>query len=843
MKTFDGVHFAWTFRTYQQAVLDKSTAHLRDGHIHIVAAPGSGKTILGLELVRRLGKPALILAPSVTIRRQWGERFVESFLPKDSREADWISEDLHAPELLTCVTYQALHAAMQKAFLKAESDPESTDGEEAQDFTDFDLMQTVRRCGIGTVCLDEAHHLRREWQKALEQFLQQLGADVRVIALTATPPYDSTPGEWDNYIRVCGEVDEEIFVPQLVAQKTLCPHQDYVYFNMPTAAETEALRAHRLHAKKAAEKILAGGVLAKLNAACVQSGTLPQQFPQGAEALADASRGGQVTMQTLQTALAFVLDHKDAFAPEETTRVAEILSQNAVLEKGRVCLLSTEKTDKLLLSSVGKIDSIKSILASESAVLGDDLRALILTDYIRKELLPLIGTNEPLTVMGAVPVFEAARRAVGRHVPLALLSGTLVILPNDVLAQAKAAAAERGVDCASAPLPGAPYSEVRFAGSNKNKVSVVTELFARGAIRALVGTASLLGEGWDAPSINTLILASYVGSFMLTNQMRGRAIRIDKTKPDKAADIWHLATLEPPEAGEGDPGADYAVLRRRFDGFLAPDYTSPWIESGTDRLRLPRPPFDERKMREVNGEMLSRAQDRKAMTDLWRQAIGDDPAPQVLDVCEIPLAAFSGTPARKKLFAAGLCAALCAVLFILPAVVTKVLGAIALIPTIVFFAGWKKLSRPENYFRIAGEALLGVLRARKILRGKPEDVYVRSLPERGSVYVALQNASRHDKMLFSTAMGTAFSAIDNPRYVLIPGGDVKKARAVPAVLDRKKEDAAAYAEAMRAVFGKGACVYTRGEKAQRTLWQCRASCALNTQNCTAQYKKIVVRSK
>ena len=82
MKTFDKVRFAWTFRTYQQAVLDKASSHLKDGHIHVVAAPGSGKTILGLELVRRLSKPALILAPSVTIRRQWGERFAECYLPK-----------------------------------------------------------------------------------------------------------------------------------------------------------------------------------------------------------------------------------------------------------------------------------------------------------------------------------------------------------------------------------------------------------------------------------------------------------------------------------------------------------------------------------------------------------------------------------------------------------------------------------------------------------------------------------------------------------------------------------------------------------------------------------------
>ena len=378
MKTFEKVRFAWTFRTYQQAVLDKASAHLRDGHIHIVAAPGSGKTILGLELVRRIGKPALILAPSVTIRRQWGERFAECFLPQGSAEADYVSEDLHSPQLLTCVTYQALHAAVQKTALKAQDDPEAAESEAAQDFTNFDLMETIRSCGIGTVCLDEAHHLRREWQKALEQFLQTLGKSVQVIALTATPPYDSTPAEWDNYIRVCGEVDEEIFVPQLVAQKTLCPHQDYLYFNMPTEAESETLRAHRAHAQAAAREALGSGLLPQAQTAV--SAEQGNKDPQGAAALSAAAGGGDVTMQTMQTALSFVLSNKEAFPDALVGQLSAILAKNGVLEKGKVCLLSTDRIDKMLLSSAGKIESIRAIMASEATVLGEELRALILTD-------------------------------------------------------------------------------------------------------------------------------------------------------------------------------------------------------------------------------------------------------------------------------------------------------------------------------------------------------------------------------------------------------------------------------------------------------------------------------
>ena len=81
-------------------------------------------------------------------------------------------------------------------------------------------------------------------------------------------------------------------------------------------------------------------------------------------------------------------------------------------------------------------------------------------------------------------------------------------------------------------------------------VAVSTELFRQGQINTLVGTKSLLGEGWDAPCINSLILATYVGSFMLSNQMRGRTIRTDRDHPEKTGNIWHLACIFPAEIRE-----------------------------------------------------------------------------------------------------------------------------------------------------------------------------------------------------------------------------------------------------------------------------------------------------
>jgi superfamily II DNA or RNA helicase len=63
---------AW--RTYQARVLEHLDSYLDDKRVHIVAAPGSGKTVLGLEIIRRIDQPTLVLAPTITIRDQWVDR-------------------------------------------------------------------------------------------------------------------------------------------------------------------------------------------------------------------------------------------------------------------------------------------------------------------------------------------------------------------------------------------------------------------------------------------------------------------------------------------------------------------------------------------------------------------------------------------------------------------------------------------------------------------------------------------------------------------------------------------------------------------------------------------------
>ena len=103
------LRFNGEWRSYQKRILDDLDFHLRDDKLHVVAAPGAGKTTLGIEVISRLNRPSLILCPTNTIKNQWKERILTSFL----QEKDYgiVSTNVRKPGFITVITYQALLAA------------------------------------------------------------------------------------------------------------------------------------------------------------------------------------------------------------------------------------------------------------------------------------------------------------------------------------------------------------------------------------------------------------------------------------------------------------------------------------------------------------------------------------------------------------------------------------------------------------------------------------------------------------------------------------------------------------------------------------------------------------
>lgn len=888
--------FRGQWRTYQARVLKNADRYIRDGRIHIVAAPGSGKTTLGIELIGRMGEPALVLAPSITIREQWVARIVEGFLQEGVNDADYISQSLKEPRAITVVTYQALHSAMTRYKGKVDAEENAADGgtddtcgqTEEVDYTDFDVVSVLKECRIGTLCLDECHHLRAEWWKALEEFKSAMG-EVKVIALTATPPYDSTPAFWKRYMDMCGEIDEEITIPELVKEGSLCPHQDYVYFNYPTQDEAAEVEAFKMRSRQMYEKLLWDDAFCT---AVVTHGSLHGNDEAWDALLADreyllafvcflqarnvampddlrqmaGKRIGTMQPKYMERLLQGFLYEDSGYVCEEYRKQLEAeLKTQGLIEKKKVSFTLSESIAKLLTASKGKCKSICDIAAHEYRSLGAELRMLVLTDYIRKEYEKCLGDlGSEVTALGVLPFFEQLRRKMPKELRLGVLCGTIVIIPAEAKAALEAAVGENKISFSAAGnLSEDQYLKVTAVGDSHFLTGAVTEIFRQGCIQVLIGTKSLLGEGWDSPCINSLILASVVGSFMLSNQMRGRAIRVFKENPEKTSNIWHLVCL-PPETeqrvdavSKGDVrtssgpldgialSEDYALLARRMEHYLGLHYTQDRIESGIGRLSIICPPFDQAHVGQMNEQTLQLSGQRGTLKERWMRALAVSRSIEIVDETEVAAESVPRTVyAKASGKVAGAVAA--AVVFGVLGVVSMasplgglfgVLAGVSGVSALVRLPKFLGSNSSEKQLRMLGNGVCKALHAQGFLEeasGK-----AKTETEGGTLVTYLEGGSSRDKELFSHCMQEMFAPVTSQRYVLkkIKGKD-QSYYGVPEVFGKRKEDAQMFCECVRPVIGEYELIYTRSEGGRKALMDAWVKTASNADFAHMSRKRV-----
>ena len=761
------------------------------------------------------------------------------------------------------------------------------------DYASLDLIAEIKRYGIKTICLDEAHHLQNEWQKALENFITALEGEIKIIALTATPPYDAKPNEWKRYVGLCGEIDEEIFVPELVKQGTLCPHQDFLYFNYPTDAETADFKAYHERALTATAELLSTELVKKaydrlleladdydflytntkeivaLLALCSGCGiTVNKKL---IRTLTSGNRLPAANPERTELAVNFLLNGT-LLTEDERESCSEIFKSHGLIERGEVALGLSESLRKKLVSSVGKLKSIEEITKSEKENKKEALRLLVLTDYIKKESLSVIGSHAQPDSVSVVSVFETIRRT---GMAVGALSGSLVILPDscaDILRNKNAI-------FTLTPLGNTGYSAYDFRADNREKVRLVGGFFEQGVINVLVGTKSLLGEGWDAPCVNSLILASFVGSFMLSNQMRGRAIRTDKNQPDKTANIWHLVTVERPYLYTKDIreklarlasedkneliSYDFETLSRRFDCFVAPNYETGEIESGISRVTILRPPYDEKGIARINQEMTDRARESEKLKEVWQSAVNG--SARLNEVSDVPVENRKPPFLFVNIAAASMLLALLSTglatfisTFVRSLLATNayrypiaVISAIVCLVAAFFFYDLlsTKILTHLNPVRSVRTLTECVLKAMQELNIVSAGAHVKVEADNQGIFIRteLLNASVHDQNIFHGAIKELLSPIENPRYLLIPRGRLggfryRYALACPEVLGARNEYAECLAKKLKQSMGRIKTVYTRTEKGRKLILTCRkASYITHNENVLYGRRKRVSR--
>ncbi|UCD52380.1 MAG: DEAD/DEAH box helicase family protein, partial [Phycisphaerales bacterium] len=842
-------------------------------------------------VVCRLNQPTLIFAPNIAIRDQWVERLIGLFSERGPGIPDWISRDIRNPRFLTVSTYQGLHS-VYTGQPEAESEDDEVEKQErpskdksARTSSRFPgkgtLLKELARVGVRTLVLDEAHHLRNEWWRCLVDVKKHLD-NPTVVALTATAPFDVSPFEWDRYVDLCGPIDAEIAVPELVLEKNLCPHQDYVYVSAPLRAEREELRAFRQEVDEAIKALCANEAF---TAALESHPCVRQPKEHVEEILSDPGFYSSIAfflnhvrgtvprkllriigfsprkcpplqrewLETLLTGCLYA--HAKSFAGQKAVfqQIGRDLKRSGAIERRTVNLRSTRRTARLLTRSVSKLKSIEQIVALESQSPGTDLRMVILTDLIRQSDFPKDTTDlKPIKRLGVVPIFEQIRRREGNDVRLGILTGTLTVIPAEAQDQLKTIAAQIGIE------PGAigckalahdeRFCEVTVRGAEKQKiVSLITELFTQGGVTVLIGTTALLGEGWDAPSVNTLILASFVGSYMLSNQMRGRAIRTQEGNPGKTANIWHLVCQE---EGVAEVGEDLETLTRRFKAFVGVSFKNSAIESGLGRLGLGSPPFDPKRIDRINAVMARHAQDRAGLCTRWELALGAARTGLMLEEITTSQLALP----RDYVFTRTILAVLWQGWFwgvsvfsilmrsaerssgeatlrglMLLLAIASALAAVVALPKCCK-ALWLFLRHGPvaSSMKQIGKALLKALVAADVIETRSSQLRViAQRRDYGFVTCSLKGGTTRERSVFLEALQELMSPIDNPRYLLVrknPLGPLMRRdyHAVPKVLGRKKELAEHFRRRWAKHVGPCELVYTRNTEGRQLLLKARA---------------------
>lgn len=298
-----GWRFAGKIRRSQEVILrEVEAAHEGPGDpLHIVAPPGSGKTLIGLLLALRQGHRTLALAPTATIRHQWARTAASLAAGTWGEERPTVppgavSEDPDALADFTALTYQMLsvvdstnpfehlahrrwidelveagrteedarewlaelgqrNAARHRRGIRNRArtarreilreDP--TRIEEALHPNARALITRLADAGVATIILDECHHLLDHWAlvvHCLINTLRERGIEPQLIGLTATLPSTEDGEAYDNYTGLLREVDYELPTPAVVKEGNLAPYRSFPWFVHPTAHEMGFIRNH-----------------------------------------------------------------------------------------------------------------------------------------------------------------------------------------------------------------------------------------------------------------------------------------------------------------------------------------------------------------------------------------------------------------------------------------------------------------------------------------------------------------------------------------------------------------------------------------------------------------------
>ncbi|MEL6822158.1 MAG: hypothetical protein AAFP70_10375, partial [Calditrichota bacterium] len=477
-------------------------------------------------------------------------------------------------------------------------------------------------------------------------------------------------------------------------------------------------------------------------------------------------------------------------------------------------------------------------------------------DRIHHDLFPEPGQTIQQDKMGVVPIFELLREQGPEFLRLGILCGTLVVLPATCVTALEVVSGSRyGLTLSSLRMKQLAHDRgyVTLDCNDQNRqhiVAIATELFRIGEVTALVGTRALLGEGWDAPVINTLILANNVGSHVSSNQMRGRALRTVPNNADKVSNIWHIASI----STSGDPGPDMERLTARFKTYMGLGLSEPIIENGLERMGIVQSRMKAEEVIEKNKNMLAAAKERHTHTERWQDALNSGSTlerhkvspPQKRDELVfsdqlIPSYAVQKLVAKSvsNFGRIGL-----TYVVALPLVWFWVPAAFPWIAGMGVAASLWQMSSPGMRYKlnikreeISWEANrtelenigMAVLQSLKDAGWISREFSRSALPvyqKNGKVYISVKGATTHEESIFLEAFAELYDPVKDPRYILTRTVSTLQGRktyyhSLPTLLARNKRYASYFEKRWNQYVGEANVLYTKSLEGMKALLKAR----------------------
>jgi hypothetical protein len=309
---------------------------------------------------------------------------------------------------------------------------------------------------------------------------------------------------------------------------------------------------------------------------------------------------------------------------------------------------------------------------------------------------------------------------------------------------------------------------------------------------------------------------------MLSNQMRGRAIRIDRNHPDKVSNIWHLATYDPKF---GEYSYDLAQLATRFEGYEAPSYFGKHeIVSGIERVLMTN-------LSGIPETNLALAKNRDFTRQWWQEALytgyGNNKPIGLTSGVEAESLTVRSLRYKGYLYYALFVLSLSMFLFGLPGPVAGIGFAVIALLLACLFLCYCRTGTVTGVMKQVAIVILETLSGQGLIKTSLKQAGLRVQEEKGELFVICANLPADENNLFIQSLQEFLDPVENPRYLLVRQTRfLKRIKqtdyfAIPSAISPNKKGVALFERLWFRYIGPCKIVYTRTAEGRKVLLKAR----------------------